>query len=146
MSAKKKSQQTALPEKLKPLWQKYSLYICGGLLILLLLFSFLLWYKTVHAPAAVSDVIRQNVEKFATGDGTAVFEVLTVTDRNATLKMESPELDLEDVVSSRNRSFPTSGYLSSFRSTSPGYARERCHEKPPSRVSHGHNSLQTTKS
>lgn len=98
MSAKKKSQQTALPEKLKPLWQKYSLYICGGLLILLLLFSFLLWYKTVHTPAAVSDVIRQNVEKFATGDGTAVFEVLTVTDRNATLKMKSPELDLEDVV------------------------------------------------
>lgn len=98
MSAKKKNQQAPVLEKWKPIWQKYSLYICGGLLILLLLFSFLLWYKTVHAPAAVSDVIRQNVEKFAAGDGTAVFEVLTVTDRNATLKMESPELDLEDVV------------------------------------------------
>ena len=98
MSAKKKSQQTSVLKKLKPLWQKYSLYICGALLVLLLLFSFLLWYKTVHTPAAVSDAIRQNVEKFATGDGTAVFEVLTVTDRNATLKMESSELDLEDVV------------------------------------------------
>ena len=98
MSAKKKNQQTSVLKKLNPLWQKYSVYICGGLLILLLIFSFLLWYKTVHAPAAVADTIRQNVEKFAAGDGTAVFEVLTVTDRNASLKMESPELDLEDVV------------------------------------------------
>ena len=98
MSAKKKNQQTALPENLKSLWQKYSLYICGGLLVLLLLFSFLLWYKTVHTPAAVSDTIRQNVQKFATGDGSAVFEILTVTDRNAILKMEAPELDLEDVI------------------------------------------------
>ena len=98
MSAKKKNQQASVLGKWKPVWQKYSLYICGALLVLLLLFSFLLWYKTVHTPAAVSDAIRQNVQKFATGDGTAVFEILTVTDRNATLKMESPELDLEDVV------------------------------------------------
>ena len=97
MSAKKKNQQTSVLKKLNPLWQKYSVYICGGLLVLLLLFSFLLWHRTVHAPTAVADTIRQNVEKFAAGDGTAVFEVLTVTDRNASLKMESPELDLEDV-------------------------------------------------
>ncbi len=98
MSAKKKNQQTSVLKKLTPLWQKYSVYICGGLLVLLLLFSFLLWYRTVHAPTAVADTIRQKVEKFAAGDGTAVFEVLTVTDRNASLKMELPELDLEDVV------------------------------------------------
>ncbi len=96
MGTKKKQQ--SVPEKLKPLWQKYSLHFCGGLLVLLVLFSFLLWYETVHAPASVAGAIRSQVEKFAAGDGSAVFEIQTVSDRHAILKMASPDLELEDVI------------------------------------------------
>lgn len=96
MSAKKKTPENPILERLKPLWQKYSPYVCGVLLLLLVVFA-LLMFSAGQKNAAAAETARAVIEKIGAGTACNV-QIISHAENNALLEIRSDRTELNGVL------------------------------------------------
>lgn len=97
MSAKKKKSQSSALIRLKWFWQKYSLYLSGAALVLILILCFVIWNTTAElSPAATTEKVRNSIQKMSSEH--FKIDPVSVSDTSAVLKMRGEKIELNGVL------------------------------------------------